>query len=76
MAARGCCIFLLVFVQPQNSQHKIVTTNIIWSTTPGTGQAQVCVENHHKQRNAPYVIYADFESIVQGPILDPSKSDT
>ena len=36
-------------------------------------------ENHHKQLKAPYIIYADFESIIpkiEGPALDPCQSNT
>jgi hypothetical protein len=35
--------------------------------------------NHHKQLNAPYVIYADFEAFttkIEGAELDPAKSNT
>ena len=35
--------------------------------------------NYHKQLKAPYIIHADFESIIhkiQGPNLDPEKSGT
>ncbi|KAK3801763.1 hypothetical protein RRG08_043778 [Elysia crispata] len=55
----------------------------------GIGQTAVRVEmpqegkltfqNHHKQLPAPYVIYADFEALttkVEGPELDPTKSNT
>ena len=55
----------------------------------GIGQTAVRVEmpqegkltfqNHHKQLPAPYVIYADFEALttkVEGPELDPKKSNT
>ncbi|KAK3757404.1 hypothetical protein RRG08_033172 [Elysia crispata] len=55
----------------------------------GIGQTAVRVEmpqegkltfqNHHKQLPAPYVIYADFEVLttkVEGPELDPTKSNT
>ena len=43
---------------------------------PGTN---IRFENHHKQLKAPYIIYADFESIIpkiEGPALDPTKSGT
>ena len=36
-------------------------------------------QNHHKQLPAPYIIYADFEALttkVEGPELDPTKSNT
>ena len=55
----------------------------------GIGQTAVIVEmppegkftfqNHHKQLPAPYIIYADFEALttkVEGPELDPQKSNT
>ena len=55
----------------------------------GIGQTAVRVEmpqegkltfqNHHKQLPAPYIIYADFEALttkVEGPELDPNKSNT
>ena len=55
----------------------------------GIGQTAVRVEmpqegkltfqNHHKQLPAPHVIYADFEALttkVEGPELDPTKSNT
>ena len=56
----------------------------------GIGQTAVRVEmpegknklaflNHHKQLPAPYIIYADFEALttkVEGPELDPTKSNT
>ena len=55
----------------------------------GIGQTAVRVEmppegkltfqNHHKKLPAPYVIYADFEALttkVEGPELDPTKSNT
>ena len=55
----------------------------------GIGQTAVRVEmpqevkltfqNHHKQLPAPYVIYADLEALttkVEGPELDPTKSNT
>ena len=59
------------------------------SECKGIGQTAVRVEmppegkltfqNHHKQLPAPYIIYADFEALttkVEGPELDPTKSNT
>ena len=43
---------------------------------PGTEQAKISFENHHKQLKAPYIIYADFESLIpkiEGPALDHQK---
>ena len=39
----------------------------------------IMLNNYRKQLKAPYIIYADFESIIhkiQGPNLDPEKSGT
>ena len=40
---------------------------------------KIMLNNSRKQLKAPYIIYADFESIIhkiQGPNLDPEKSGT
>ena len=42
-------------------------------------EGKLTFQNHHKQLPAPYVIYADFEALttkVEGPELDPTKSNT
>ena len=42
-------------------------------------EEKLTFQNHHKQLPAPYVIYADFEALttkVEGPELDPTKSNT
>ncbi|KAK3791050.1 hypothetical protein RRG08_010454 [Elysia crispata] len=46
---------------------------------PEEGKNKFTFQNHHKQLPAPYIIYADFEALttkVEGPELDPSKSNT
>ena len=46
---------------------------------PEEGENKLAFQNHHKQLPAPYIIYADFEAlttIVEGPELDPTKSNT
>ena len=43
------------------------------------GKNAQAFQNHHKQPPAPYIIYADFEALtakVEGPELDPTKSNT
>ena len=40
---------------------------------------KLAFQNHHKQLPAPFIIYADFEALttnVEGPELDPTKSNT
>ena len=46
---------------------------------PEEGKNKLASQNHHKQLPAPYIIYADFEALttkVEGPELDPTKSNT
>ena len=46
---------------------------------PEEGKTKLAFQNHHKQLPAPYIIYADFEALttkVEGPELDPTKSNT
>ena len=46
---------------------------------PEEGKNKLTFQNHHKQLPAPYIIYADFEALttkVEGPKLDPTKSNT
>ena len=46
---------------------------------PEEGKNKLTFQNHHKQLPAPYIIYADFEALttkVEGPELDPNKSNT
>ena len=46
---------------------------------PEEGKNKLVFQNHHKQLPAPYIIYADFEALttkVEGPELDPTKSNT
>ena len=46
---------------------------------PEKGKNKLSFQNHHKQLPAPYIIYADFEALttkIEGPILDPTKSNT
>ena len=46
---------------------------------PEEGKNKLTFQNHHKQLPAPYIIYADFEALttkVEGPELDPTKSNT
>ena len=46
---------------------------------PEEGKNKLAFQNHHKQLPAPYIIYADFEALttkVEGPELDPTKSNT
>jgi hypothetical protein len=46
---------------------------------PEEGKNKLTFQNHHKQLPAPYIIYADFEALttkIEGPDLDPSKSNT
>ena len=46
---------------------------------PDEGKNKLMFQNHHKQQPAPYIIYADFEVLttkVEGPKLDPTKSNT
>ncbi|KAK3772394.1 hypothetical protein RRG08_031418 [Elysia crispata] len=46
---------------------------------PQEGKNKLTLQNHHKQLPAPYIIYADFEALttkVEGPELDPTKSNT
>ena len=46
---------------------------------PEKGKNKLAFQNHHKQLPAPYIIYADFEALttkVEGPELDPTKSNT
>ena len=46
---------------------------------PEEGKNKFTFQNHHKQLPAPYIIYADFEALttkVEGPELDPTKSNT
>ena len=43
------------------------------------GKNKLAFQNHHKQLPAPFIIYADFEALttkVEGPELDPTKSNT
>ena len=43
------------------------------------GKNKLAFQNHHKKLPAPYIIYADFEALtakVEGPELDPTKSNT
>ena len=46
---------------------------------PEEGKNKVTLQNHHKQLPTPFIIYADFEALttkVEGPHLDPTKSNT
>ena len=46
---------------------------------PEEGKNKLTFQNHHKQLPAPYIIYADFESLtrkIEGLELDPAKSNT
>ena len=46
---------------------------------PEEGKNKPAFQNHHKHLPAPYIIYADFEALttkVEGPELDPTKSNT
>jgi len=46
---------------------------------PEKGKNILTFQNHHKQLPIPFVIYADFEALttkVEGPALDPEKSNT
>ena len=46
---------------------------------PEKGKNKVFFQNHHKQLPVPFIIYADFEALttkVEGPELDPAKSNT
>ena len=46
---------------------------------PEKGKNKLTFQNHHKQLPAPFIIYADFEALttkVEGPVLDPTKSNT
>ena len=73
--------------------HGFTRQDLLEKHTPdcrGVNQASVAIEmpepgkritfyNCRKQLKAPYIIYADFESIIrkiQGPNLDPEKSGT
>ena len=50
-----------------------------WVEMPEEGKNKFTFQNHHKQLPAPYIIYADFEALttkVEGPELDPTKSNT
>ena len=51
----------------------------VWVEMPPEGKNKFTFQNHHKQLPAPYIIYADFEALtmkVEGPELDPTKSNT
>ena len=46
---------------------------------PEENKNKLAFQNHHKQLPAPFIIYADFEALttkVEGPVLDPTKSNT
>ena len=46
---------------------------------PEEGENKLTFQNHYKQLPAPFIIYADFEALttkVEGPKLDPTKSNT
>ena len=46
---------------------------------PEEGKNKLAFQNHHKQLSAPFIIYTDFEALttkVEGPELDPMKSNT
>ena len=46
---------------------------------PEEGKNKISFQNHHKQLPAPFIIYADFEALttkIEGPALDPLKSNT
>ena len=46
---------------------------------PEEDKKKLAFQNHHKQLPAPYIIYTDFEALtakVEGPVLDPTKSNT
>ena len=46
---------------------------------PKEGEVKLTFQNHHKQLPVPFIIYADFEALttnVEGPALDPTKSNT
>ena len=46
---------------------------------PQEGKNKLAFQNNHKQLPAPYIVYADFEALttkVEGPELDPTKSNT
>ena len=43
------------------------------------GKNKLTFQNHHKQLPSLFIIYADFEALttkVEGPELDPTKSNT
>ena len=46
---------------------------------PEEGKNKIAFQNHHKRLPIPFIIYADFEALttkVEGPKLDPAKSNT
>ena len=46
---------------------------------PEEGKNKLTFQDHHKQLPAPYIIYVYFEALtakIEGPELDPSKSNT
>ena len=46
---------------------------------PEEGKNKVTFQNHHKQLPTPFIIYGNFEALttkVEGPELDPAKSNT
>ena len=46
---------------------------------PEEGKNKLTFQNRHKQLPAPFIIYADFDSLtskIEGPKLDPMKSNT
>ena len=46
---------------------------------PEKGKNKVFFQNHHRQLPVPFIIYVDFEALttkVEGPELDPAKSNT
>ena len=46
---------------------------------PKEGENKLTFQNHHKQLPAPYIIYADFESLVtkiEGTYRNPNQSNT
>ena len=56
-----------------------ISQTAVWVEMPEEGKNKLAFQNHHKQLPAPYIIYADFEALttkVEGPELDPTKSNT
>ena len=46
---------------------------------PEEGKDKLAFQNHHQQRLAPFIMYAEFEALttkIEGPELNPMKSNT